>query len=188
MDETIRGDHDAPDTLKANQAPLSPVGTPLDASPPQEPFVDGMTLGSGINAMTGELLGSPFTPSSVKELEVVSKDSSEWLDRKIVKSSKELKRCVDINSLSSFAVPIQGLDLGLKSGFDFFDEHSSNMECTLIILTWERNFKSKRLADGAAFSEEACKLLNESPETFRDHYGDYFVFEIFCKARLVAMW
>ncbi|KLO18070.1 hypothetical protein SCHPADRAFT_886518 [Schizopora paradoxa] len=186
MDETIRGD--GHDTTKADQAPLSPVGTPLDASPPQEPFVDGMALGSGINAMTGELLGSPFVTSSIQELEVVSKDSSEWLDRKIVRSSKELKRCVDLSSLSSFAVPLHGLDLSLKSGFDFFDENTSNMECTLIILTWERNFKSKRLAEGAKFSEEACKLLNESPETFRDHYGDYFVYEIFCKARIVAMW
>ncbi len=70
-------------------------------------------------------------------------------------------------------MPLHGLDLGLKSGFDFFDENTSSMECTLIILTWERNFKSKRLADGATFSDEACKLLQESPESFRDHYGDY---------------
>ncbi len=136
------------------------MAPPLDSSPPEEPFVDGMTLGSGINAMTGELLGSPFKTSSVKEIEVVSKNSSEWLDRKIVKSSKELKRCVDINSLSSFAVPLHGLDLGLKSGFDFFDEHTSNSECTLIILTWERNFKSKRLSGGRVVQRGSLQVAN----------------------------
>ncbi len=66
--------------LKITQAAIPQNGTPLDSSPPQEPFVDGMTLGSGINAMTGELLGFPLHPelgqrvgSRVKELERVAR-------------------------------------------------------------------------------------------------------------------
>ena len=167
----------------------SPTKTFLDPSPPAEPFINGMTFGSTVDAITGEIHRSivdikqsaPQDSSTGKERETYS--------RKQFSSASEVEKSLSLSFSSSIAFPADGLNISAKRGFDFSDSTTSQAYSHFYMITWESNGKAKALPEKPILHKDAQELLDKKDWAgFRKAYGDYFVHQIQTRARFSALW
>lgn len=160
----------------------------LDRSPPPESFIDGMALGSSVNAITGEMPASALEPSSVGSKDIVPSDASDTFRSRYIDNVRDLSDSFELGLNASITFPVDGLTVGVNRGIDFSQNTQSSGRSLLVMLYWERHGPSKRIGDNAKLNGAAANLLKSNPAGFRDSYGDYYVYEIAYAASFVALW
>lgn len=160
--------------------------TNLPHNLPSSHFLDGMDLGVGIDAITGEISDSAIHPDFTTT-SVVSANSADSLVFRSVENVAELESSVLSQASSSVTFPAGGSGAHAKSAFDFSSSNKSSTSVMFILLDWEHSAHIQRIA-GAKLSEDAQKKLESDPVGFRESYGDYFVYDILYKTKFTAVW
>jgi hypothetical protein len=162
--------------------------TTLDRSPPADIFLDGMELGSGVDAVTGELTKSALA-ASFSSHDVTPSGAADTFTFRMTEDSRDIESSVALGTSSSITAPIDGVTFGAKRSFEFSSSAKSSVLSLFILLSWEHQGQSKRItSDTEKLSDEATIALKGNKETFRDKFGDYYVNEIAYKSKFFAIW
>lgn len=161
--------------------------TVLNRSPPGEPFITGMSLGSAVDAVTGELIAGAIDESSIKKV-INDSNTHETYHLRIFGSHRELGNSAEFRQSSSITFPVEGLDASVSSGINFSSSETSIGSSLIIILSWERTGVTTSVGKDVSLSASAKELLSQNPDQFRITYGDYFISEIAQTAKFVAVW
>ncbi|KIK58433.1 hypothetical protein GYMLUDRAFT_86282 [Collybiopsis luxurians FD-317 M1] len=166
------------------------MGTNLDRTPLSgQYFIDGMSIGTSVDAITGEFPESAIDASTIQIEEVTPPDEGDHFSFTSIENIREIEIKNAIGYSSSITFPVDGLEVSSKQGIDFTENDESEGTSILYVLNWERVGPTKKLKDGSAkLKEDAQKLIQHSPGLFRDHYGDYFVERISTRAKFTAVW
>ena len=161
------------------------MSTIIDKSPPAELFIDGMKLGSSVDAVTGEMHASAIDPSSISVQKADSSDAGDHFSFQKFEDANSLEYSNSTSSSASVTFPVDGLDASVNHGLDFSQSHTSQGTSLIYLLTWERVGELERLNDDVKLKAEAQSI---PADEFRSHYGDYFIYQISTRAKFVAMW
>lgn len=151
--------------------------------------MDGMEIGTSINAITGERAQSAIDPSTINKERFTSKDAGEHFHFKRIQDVRTDESSTALGFSSSITFPVDGLNVSSKQGVDFSSTSKSEGATVLYVLEWQRVGKSERLkSDDAKLKKAASDMLATSPKKFGRVYGDYFVYSITTKAKFLAVW
>ena len=144
-----------------------------------------MRLGTGIDAITGELVGSAISVDKEDEESVVSTTSGStslhWFE-----DVRELQNKTEIGFQASIAAPVDGVTAKGSLGFDYSNQTSSTTHTLFMCLIWEKKGESTGLKKDLTFTDAAQAAAEDG--SFRRKYGDYFVYEISSQMKLTAVW
>ncbi|KAJ7756162.1 hypothetical protein B0H16DRAFT_1689906 [Mycena metata] len=149
--------------------------TSLPRSPPVCYFLDGMDLGQGIDAITGEITKSALDSTFTKE-DVNSSEASETFSFRSTSDVSDLESSQGLGFSGSVTFPADAVNVGVKRTFDFSNSTKSSMSVLLIILSWEKRGTAKRVSSDAKLSGDAKTDISNG--TFRSKYGDFFVYQV----------
>jgi hypothetical protein len=167
----------------------SPTKTCLNSSPPAEPFVEGMSFGSTVDAITGEIhRGIVDTKQSPPQDVSTGKEHGRYSYGQFSTAS-EVEKSLSLSFSSSIAMPVEGLNVSAKRGFSFSNSTTSQAYSHFYMITWESAGKAKALPEKPVLYKDAQELLDKKDWAgFRKAYGDYFVHQIQTRARFSAIW
>ncbi|KAJ7204171.1 hypothetical protein GGX14DRAFT_647747 [Mycena pura] len=159
--------------------------TTLPRSPPACYFLDGMDLGQGIDAITGEIAKSGLDSTfATEEVNSGSGDASDSFSFRIMSDVTELRSSIGFSGSVTF--PVDGIAVGVKPTLNFRNSTKSPTSVVLIVLNWERRGTAKRVASNAKLSSDAKTDISNG--TFRSKYGDFFVYQISSYVKFTAVW
>lgn len=160
--------------------------TSLPRNPAPSYYLDGMELGAGVDAITGEVTQNAIG-KGFQEKMVPSTGSRDSFSFRSTKDASELESNDAIGFSGSVTFPADGLKVGAKRSFDFSRSTKSSTSVMFIIFDWERVGNTKRI-DGAKLSASALSALKSNKEGFRKKFGDYFVYQLSHKIKFTAVW
>lgn len=160
--------------------------TSLNRNPAPCWYLDGIELGTGIDAITGETAKSGLDPGFVVK-DVTSTTSSDAYDFRFMQDATALEDSTALGFASSITFPVDGVKISAKRSFDFTSTNQSSVSTVLIVFDWQRKGMAKQLS-GAKLSGEAAQALKDSRDTFRNKYGDYYVHQINHMLKFTAVW
>lgn len=99
----------------------------------------------------------------------------------------ELESSEALGFSGSVTFPVDGVKAGAGRSFDFSSTTKSSTSVLLIVFNWERRGLAKRVGD-AQLSTAAKAALASNRESFRDKYGDYFVYQLSHMIKFTAVW
>ena len=147
--------------------------TTLSKSPAPSFYLDGMKLGDGIDAITGEISKSALDPS-FHVRDAPSSQSGDHFSFRSIDDVTELSHSVTANFTASVTAPVEGINIGVSSAFDFTHNEQSTASVSFILFEWTRKGDAKEVTD-AKLSDEALVNLRKDQAHFRDAYGDYYI-------------
>lgn len=159
--------------------------TTLLKNPPPSCYLDGMALGDGIDAITGEISASALD-RNFETISVPSSGTSETVSFRLVNDVTELAESSAFGFSSSITFPLDDAEISVKGAFDFTSSTESSVSVTFIFLDWERHGQSKKI-NHPKLNDTASAGLPNDP-TFRQKYGDYFVDQISYTTKFTAIW
>jgi hypothetical protein len=133
------------------------------------PWLKGFEVGQGINALTGVPCPSPFKQVNMSQSNpslVVTSHSG------VIKGFQSLK---DSHELGASATINLGAPAALGADFRYLKSHTVSSSSLMMHYTLEGKYDAERFDHQLELTAKAQKLLDERPDDFRDHYGDYFV-------------
>lgn len=161
------------------------ASTTLDPYPVENSlYIDGMKLGSGVDALTGNLR----TESALKR-GFGTRHSSDPFETQTLKFDHDISELSsDTFALSdSITFPSDKHALGVKTLFGSAGNANFPMCTVFIVLEWSRVEKSSILE--AQLSKEAIKIIRgKNPTKFGLKYGDYFVASILYNLIFTVIW
>lgn len=160
--------------------------TILNKAPGPGYFLDGMTLGMGLDAITGETTTSALDSEFITK-KVTSVNAQDNCSFRVLSDATELENTSALGSSGSLTFPAEGVNVGAKRAFDFTSSDKTNTSVILIIFDWERRGESEQLSKGR-LSDNALKDLARDKDGFRTRYGDYFIYQISYLAKFTAIW
>ena len=160
--------------------------TNLPRNPAPSFYLDGMELGVGIDAITGEVTKGAVD-KGFKVKDVPSTGSKDSFSFRSTNDVSELESNDAIGFSGSVTFPVDGLKVGAKNSFDFSNSSKSSTLVLFIVFDWERNGNSKRV-DGTKLSADALTTLKNNKDKFRKKFGDYFVYQLSHRIKFTAIW
>ncbi len=133
---------------------------------PNSPWLDGFTIGAGVNAITGDTASTALKPFSVLSPSIKSSMES----YKFIRNENELKVIVDASASGWFN--IEGVKV--NRAMDFLTKIKYSDLSSTLIATYQEEFPSYSEALLYELSAVAKGLVN-SPDKFRSAFGDYFI-------------
>jgi hypothetical protein len=163
--------------------------TILDRSPPAQPFVTGMNFSSSIDAITGEFVASPLKPSSIKVHPSFSPTRGEIFSVNYYSDVRELSNSRELGFKASITAPVEGIAVSANHGIDFSSSNVQSASTLLIILYWELSGEVVLMdLNAVELSDDAKTALTSDSSTWRNKYGDYFVYGYGGSKRFSAVW
>lgn len=160
----------------------------LTTSPPTSAYLPDMTLGTAVDAITGQVTATAIATGfgSVKEMP----DHETTLSLGVVEEASKTETTSAIGLSASVTFPVDGVDVGIKNAFDFSNTSTATGSTIFIVLNWERKGISHKMDMNPApqLSDAAKKYLSTNKAAFRNKYGDYFVSEVLSRAKFTAVW
>ena len=118
--------------------------TNLPRNPAPSFYLDGMELGVGIDAITGEVTKGAVD-KGFKVKDVPSTGSKDSFSFRSTNDVSELESNDAIGFSGSVTFPVDGLKVGAKNSFDFSNSSKSSTSVLFIVFDRERNGNSKRV-------------------------------------------
>jgi len=163
--------------------------TILDRSPPAQAFVTGMDVGSSIDALTGEFVASPLESTSINVYSSFSPTRGEVFSVKYYSDVRELSNSRELGYKASITAPVEGIAVSANRGIDFSSSEMQSASTLLIIVNWELSDEVMLInLNTVELSDPAKTALKSNPSTWRDTYGDYFVYGYGGSRRFSAVW
>lgn len=188
---SISSDHCTSHTKSSTQSfsalSISPTMVNLPRSTPPSYYLDGMDLGKGIDAITGEITQGAFDASFTKE-DVESSQSSDTFSFRSMADMTELQSSQALGFAGSVTFPDDGVKVGGKKTLDFSNSDTSSTSVLLIVLDWERCGSAKRVGSDAKLSADAKAVLSDDKTKFRNNFGDFFVYQLLYMIKFTAVW
>ena len=172
--------------LVTKQLPRATMITNLPRNPAPSYYLDGMELGSGIDAITGETTEGAID-QTFKVEDVVSTGSRDSFSFRLTKNVSDLESNDAIGLSSSVTFPTNGMKVGQKRSSNSSASEKMSTSVSFIILDWERVGGTKRIS-GAKLSPSALCVLQNNRDDFRRKFGDYFVYQISHRVKFRAVW
>lgn len=140
--------------------------TDLETVITQIPWLDSFTLGAGIDAVTGGVVGSAIEHFDPKER--TAKRSN--VRYHFVQTESDLSRLIEISAMGKYNIA----GINLHASADYLSKIKLSEFNLTLIANYITEFDGYDETDNYQLSETAKKLLNE-PAEFRKAYGDYFI-------------
>lgn len=148
-----------------------------------------MSVGSSIDALTGEFVASPLKPGSINVKPSSSPTRGENFSVKYYSDVRELSNSRELGYNVSITAPVEGIAVSANHGIDFSSSTVQSASTLLIIVNWELSDDMRVMdLDTVELSDDAKKALASDSSTWRDKYGDYFVFGYGGSRRFSAVW
>lgn len=172
--------------MDASRGPLPPI-TSLGVSLSKEPFVDGMKLGTSIDAITGDRSAMAIDPSTIAPEPTISASAGETYYVEMIEDVRKLDESKTFKVSASVTAPVDGLKVGGDRSMDFNLSDTEEGGTLLYIIDWERKGDPITMKHGAKLTEEASNLAKVNSTKFRKIYGDYYVSQYDTGARFTAI-
>lgn len=170
-------------SFTCSQRSLAMSTTKIDPYP-DEPslFLDGMELGSGVDAVTGSVKSSALKSGFEARQYSLSRTPEEAIVLRTDATASELYPSPAALT-NSVTFPRDRKLLGTNLAGPF----GRSPACTLFIsVDWERHSTSTIISE-PELSKDAAKIVADF-DKFRLKYGDYFVTRITCKMKFTIIW
>ena len=142
------------------------TGSPLDPVISDIPWADAFTIGVGVDAVTGSVMGSAIKPVTLTEDQVMTSESYV----SIVSRDSEMSQEIDASVSGKFNIESVPVDASAS--------YLSKVQYSATALTFVAHYvASTKGYDESAdyeFTDQARALLSDGA-AFRNAYGDYFV-------------
>jgi hypothetical protein len=151
---------------KKPQHPSSPQ-THLDGVVSNLPWADGFIVGTGVNAVTGELLaGQAIKKADLTESETKEAHSSfQWIE-----SESDLDQQIEVAASGRYNMD----GVNLTASASYLNEIRYSETSVTLVAHYESTYAAYDEADQYALTDEAQSHVGD-PKRFRQLYGDYFV-------------
>ena len=148
-----------------------------------------MDIGSSIDALTGEFVASPLDPSTIQVHTSFSPTRSEIFSVKYYSDVRELSNSRELGYKASITAPVEGIAVSANRGIDFSSSNVQSASTLLIVMSWELSDDILLMdLNNVKLSDDATKALTSNSSTWRDTYGDYFVYGYGGSRRFSAVW
>ena len=163
--------------------------TVLDRSPPIQPFVTGMDFSFSIDAITGEFVTTPLDLTTIKTHSSFSPTRKEIFSLNYYSDVRELCNSRELGYSASITAPVEGVEVAANNGIDFSSSTTESASTLIIILNWELSDETIVMdVSNLAFSQAAKQALQKDSKTWRDTFGDYFLYGYGGTKRFTAVW
>lgn len=131
------------------------------------PWGDGFDVGTGINAVTGELMaGQAIKKPSITKSELKDAHSRyQWIS-----SEADIDQEIDVAAKGKYNMD----GVNLKASACYLNEIKYSDTSITLVAHYESTYDEYDEADHYELTDEA-KSLADDPEKFRERYGDYFI-------------
>ena len=155
-------------------------GTELDAVISDIPWGDAFTIGAGIDAITGSVMGTAIKPPAV--VDAITKSSVERVT--LIQSESDIDTEIDASLGGKFN--IEGIPVNASASY--LSEVRYSKLCTTLIAQYVSHTDDYDEAAQYELTDDAKSLVADHPAEFRAAYGDYFVAGVRRVSRFTAVY
>jgi hypothetical protein len=152
-------------TNSTNEFQANPV-THLDSTISNIPWGDAFEIGSGVNAVTGEVMASAIEKPSITDKETKASHTN----YRFIKNENDLEQEIEVSAKGKYN--IEGVTLSASSSY--LNKIKFSATSVSLIAHYESYYSGYDLADKYVLTDQAREIINDH-DKFRAAYGDYFV-------------